>query len=164
MYRYRLILTWSLLDIVMLHHYLTLDSNVDSYEDSNQDYSNNEFNQHQSANKGEKNISHLISYNLRPDSNYDSYEDSNQDYQIKTAKEDSRNVSNLISKHLKIDSNLDPFEYSNQDYLHEDVPPDATAKDVEKTIPGQIIKNKTQEERENPHEGKINVELFKEGV
>ena len=48
MYRL-LILAWSSIDIVMLHHYLTIDSNFDTYEDS---------------------------YDYKPDSNFDSYEDS----------------------------------------------------------------------------------------
>ena len=122
MYRL-LILVWSSMNIAMLHHYFTIDSNFDIYEDScedsNPDHAHPQFNQCQTAKEVEKKISHPTSNDYIPDSNFDSYEDSNHD-QIKTEKKVGRNVSNLISEHLTVDSNFDSHEDSNQDYLNDE--------------------------------------------
>ena len=93
MYRL-LILVWSSMNIAMLHHYFTIDSNFDTYEDSyeesNPDHA--QFNQCQTAKEVENKIFHPTSNDYIQDSNLDSYEDSNQEnftdefHQIKTEK------------------------------------------------------------------------------
>ena len=95
MYRL-LILAWSSLDIVILHHYFTIDSNFDTYEDayedSNHDHAHPQFNQCQTAKEVENKHFHPTSNDYIPDSNLDSYEDSNQEnftdefHQMKTEK------------------------------------------------------------------------------